>query len=197
MTEQLVADVLTPIAPAPLFAALRLADPSLSRASLLVLLAQVALETGWGACHCFNLGNIKWTPGCGRDFCTFACTEIIGGRKVTIPAGAPGAQFRAYPTLAAGAVDYLALLKTRFASAWPAVLAGDPRAFVQELARAHYFTADELTYENAVASLDAQLAKLIPGDPPLPAVAPLAQVAIEEAADADSLHDDRPPTDAA
>jgi hypothetical protein len=197
MTEQLVPNVLTPVTPVSLYNALKAADPTLSRGALLVLLAQVALETGWRDCHCFNLGNVKWTPGCGRDFCTFTCTEVIGGRTVTIPAGAPGAQFRAYDSLAAGAVDYMSELRRQFSAGWDAVLSGNCRLFVQQLAAAHYFTAPEQQYENSVAALDAQLAKLIPGDPPLPAVAPLAQVAIEEAADADSLHDDRPPTDAA
>lgn len=175
MAETQLPDVLTPITPASLYKALRTVDPTLSRASLLVLLAQVAEETGWRACHCYNLGNVKHVSGDGRDFCCFQHDEYVNGiRTWPDPAKDP---FRAYSTLEDGAADYLELLKHRFSSAWPSVLAGDPKGFVHALKLAHYFTGDEATYTRNVVALDAQLAREIPEEPPL---APMLHAALAQ-----------------
>lgn len=61
--------------------------------------------------------------------------------------------FRAYRTLDEGAGDYLALLHRRFASAWPAVLAGDPEQFAKLLKAARYYTADENEYARGLRSI--------------------------------------------
>lgn len=46
--------------------------------SLLVLMAQSALETGrWKYIHNYNFGNAKSVAGDGRDFCFFACFEVF------------------------------------------------------------------------------------------------------------------------
>lgn len=46
--------------------------------SLLVLMAQSALETGrWKYIHNYNLGNAKSVDGDGRDFSFYACNEIF------------------------------------------------------------------------------------------------------------------------
>jgi len=55
-------------------------------------------------------------------------------------------RWRAYRSLEEGSVDYLSSLRSRFAAAWPGVLAGDPVAFVHELKRAGYFTDTEAAY---------------------------------------------------
>lgn len=169
MTENLLPDHLTPIDPTSLYAALRAASPAavgqeLSRASLLVLLAQIDEETGWKACHAYNLGNVKHVPGDQHDYCQFRCSEIIGGKEVWFDPPHPATSFRAYASLADGCVDYLSLLHKRFASAWPAVLAGDPAAFVYALKAAHYFTADVAVYVRSVLAIHAQLSREIPDD---------------------------------
>lgn len=168
MTENLLPDRLTPIATSDLYRALAgawldLVGSAPSRASLLVLLAQWAEETGRGKyCHAYNLGNIKHVSGDGHDYVQFRCNEIIGGKEVWIDPPNPGCSFRAYATLEDGARDYLALLRHRFAVAWPAVLAGDPAAFAHELKVSGYYTADEAIYTRALSALYAELAKAIP-----------------------------------
>jgi hypothetical protein len=62
----------------------------------------------------------------------------------------PYACFRAFATLDEGARDYVQMQRIRFASAWPAVLAGDPAAFGHALKLAHYYTADEAGYVGAL-----------------------------------------------
>ena len=45
---------------------------------LAVLVAQWALETGWGkSCHAWNLGNVKSVQGDGHDYTFFACWEVL------------------------------------------------------------------------------------------------------------------------
>jgi hypothetical protein len=85
----------------------------------------------------------------------------------------PGCRFRAFCVKdAQGNIDekassmlgmesYLTMLYKRFGSAWPAVLAGDPRRFVQELKAQGYFTAPEKPYEDSVAAIFEQLQKTI------------------------------------
>ncbi len=65
----------------------------------------------------------------------------------------PYACFRAFASLDDGARDYVQMQRTRFASAWPAVLAGDPAAFGHALKLAHYYTADESGYVGALQRL--------------------------------------------
>lgn len=132
------------------------------RESILVLLAQGALETGrWRSMHCWNLGNAKHTPGDGRSFTFYRCNEIIAGKTVWFDPPHPASCFRAFRSIQEGAVDYLGMLRRRFTKAWPAVLGGDPRAFVQQLKAQGYFTADEKPYENSVASLFHEFGGLV------------------------------------
>ncbi len=65
----------------------------------------------------------------------------------------PYACFRAFASLDEGTRDYIQMQRTRFASAWPAVLAGDPAAFGHALKLAHYYTADESGYVGALQRL--------------------------------------------
>lgn len=202
MTESFVPDVLTSIAPAPLYKALRIAAPvaigaELSRASTLLLLAQIAFETGWRDCHCWNLGNIKHVAGDGHNFTQFDCTEIIHGVEKKILAGEPGSSFRAYASLAEGCVDYLALLHRQFGGAWTAALAGDPHSFVVALAAEHYFTASEAIYERGVTALDAQLAREIHDEPALDPLMPLVVAALTQTSKLEPIDHEAPaPADA-
>jgi flagellum-specific peptidoglycan hydrolase FlgJ len=61
-----------------------------------VLIAQGALESGWGA-HApgNNLFGIKWTSGCGFDYVEAPTREFMNGKWVTITA-----RFRKYDSIA-------------------------------------------------------------------------------------------------
>jgi len=69
--------------------------------------------------------------------------------------------FRAYRTLDEGAADYLDMLHRRFASAWPAVVAGDPSQFSKLLKAARYYTADEAHYTRGVVSIYLEMLKQV------------------------------------
>lgn len=199
MTENLVPDEFTILDAPSVYAALRAAAPtaigaSLSRASALLLCAQIQEETGWRACHCWNLGNVKHVPGDGHDYCQFRCSEIVGGKEVFFDPPHPATSFRAYPSLAAACVDYLALLRKRFAGAWPSVLAGDPHGFVRALATAHYFTASEELYEKNVTAILARLSEVIPDDPEPTPYVPLNVAPIVDVSSDTTGDNELPPT---
>lgn len=142
ITKATVADV---------FAALCKAAPELPRSGVLVLLSQYALETGLGrACHNYNLGNAKHITGDGHKWTMFRCSEIINGHEVFFDPPHPQTWFRAFDTLEEGAADYVAMLRRRFAVAWPAVERGDVASFGHMLKAAHYYTADESAYVRAL-----------------------------------------------
>ena len=137
----------------------------------------------WRSLYNFGLGNAKWTPATETDHCYRQCNELLPekaaqealakseprtdgiGQNVTLGgtvggfrivwffADHPASAFRAFDTLEAGAVDYLSLLATRFASAWPAVISGDPVSFVTRLRANRYFTAPLDSYMSSVVSL--------------------------------------------
>lgn len=171
MTESLRPTIPTKCLPADLYAALGDAwrtligsDPS--RASKLVLVAHWALETGFGhACWNWNLGNVKHVAGDGRDYCQFRCNEVIHGQIVWFDPPDPATSFRAFATLEAGVVDYLALLRGQFGFAWPAVEAGDVADFCHRLKLRQYYTADEGQYTSGVLRCFHQLDLTIPADP--------------------------------
>jgi flagellar protein FlgJ len=107
------------------------------------LIAQVALETGWGK-HMIqssdgstanNLFGIKASGNWKGASATNATTEYVNGSAQTEQAA-----FRAYDSAAASFDDYVRLLKTspRYADALKA--GGDGRRFAQELQRAGYAT---------------------------------------------------------
>ncbi len=147
-----------------------------SRASIILLLAQGALETGrWKSMHNWNLGNAK--AGADVDHCFFRCNEVMSQRAAaeihmksttgTVEIGRvdgnnvvvwfnpphPYSRFRAYRDLDEGAAGYLAMMHKRFRMAWEQVLQGDPIAFVHALKAGNYFTADAVEYSKSVASL--------------------------------------------
>lgn len=61
-------------------------------------------------------------------------------------------RFRAYETLDAGTLDYLRLLRGRYANAWPAIVSGSPFEYVTALKARGYFTASLEEYRNTVTS---------------------------------------------
>jgi flagellum-specific peptidoglycan hydrolase FlgJ len=172
MSENLVPNVLTPCDPAAFCAAIKEAWPSLfsgetpSRASVLTLAAQWALETGWGhACHCWNVANRKYVQGCGHDYCQFPCGETENGVNVMHYPPDPTCNFVAYSSLEAGVVDYLIHFRAEFRAAWPAIEAGDPEQFGHLLKVARYYTAPEASYTAALVGCYHRLDTIIPPDP--------------------------------
>lgn len=145
--------------------------------SLLILLAQWALETGHGkSVWNYNLGNVKATSSGAYDYCYFACNEVLptedakryqdkspstakitkrGEDKCVVwfyPKHA-ACCFRAFATIESGVIDYLSLMSRRFSSAWPFVLKADPVGFCHALKMARYYTADEDEYIRSVSSI--------------------------------------------
>lgn len=121
------------------------------KASLLLLIAHWAIETGEGASmHCWNVGNAKSVPGDGRSWTNFRCWEVIKGQKVWFDPPHPQTRFRAFDTLAEGCADYLAMLFKRFNLSWPAVVNGSPEEFAHLLKVQRYYTADETMYAKAL-----------------------------------------------
>ena len=172
MTESCLPDRLTPIAAPLLYLSLRAQwlrlalDSAPTRASLLVLLAHWALETGFGHyTHWYNLGNAKHVAGDGQDYCQFRCNEIISGKVVWYDPPDPACSFVAFRDLDAGAAYYLVSLRGRFRIAWPFVLAGDVTGFCHALRLARYYTADEAIYTSGVTRCYHQLDAHIPPDP--------------------------------
>lgn len=73
----------------------------------------------------------------------------------------PACCFRAFRTLDEGTADYFDMLRKRFASAWPAVLAGDAAQFSHLLKVARYYTADESHYTRSLVSIYNEMAKKV------------------------------------
>lgn len=166
------------------------------RESLLVLMAQSALETGhWKSIHCYNFGNVKAVPGSSRGYTFFACNELLtpeqaasavkGEHPATIKGNAgngllnvwfypkhPACCFRAYggdseeAAFTAGMLDYLNILYDRYQGAWDAVLDGNPGLFVEKLKASKYFTANLEKYRSDVVWLYNHYAKQDLGDIP-------------------------------
>lgn len=165
-----VPDLLTPFTDVQLASALALAqlhvfNDQLSRRPLCCLAAQIALETGRGKyTHRNNLGNVKGSDSYRGSVVFFRCNEVLGGNVVWFDPFNPACRFRAFDTLAAGAEQQIRFLgqSARYAQAWKAAMGGDPTGFVDELARARYFTADPTTYRTAVVHLFQQLLSSLP-----------------------------------
>ena len=153
-----------------------------SKDSIRVLLAQWALETGWGkSMWCYNLGNVKSHSDDGYDFCYFACNEVLPTKyakrlqsknpktvRITRDRGDetsvvwfypkhPACRFRAFKSLEDGAKDYIRTITANFGKAWRYVVEGKPAAFSRALKKLHYYTADEASY---TATLEAVFSKL-------------------------------------
>jgi hypothetical protein len=110
-----------------------------TRAQILMLLAQWALETGNGASeNNYNPGGIKSVSGDGFDSASYTTTEVINGVTQTLTQ-----TFAAYPDLDAGTTAYVKLLQNHYPQAWQSILEGgtDATAFAQGLKNGGYYTA--------------------------------------------------------
>jgi hypothetical protein len=160
MTDQQVPQKTTPVSEAELTAAFidgakRLWDITLTKPQLSVLVGHVNLETGssgagWSgsgvgnaSMHNYNIGNIQWTPGCGRDY-------YVGGDRTRDANGnwvPTHYKFRAYPSLASAVDEYLRNIHARGGgSVWRAIMQADPEQFAHALKQTHYYEADESEY---------------------------------------------------
>lgn len=178
----------------------RLFDVGPTKETATLLGAQWAHETSRGrACWNFCLGNAKATASWEGDHCERYCNELltekqaadalsragkredgtpdvvlkgtVGGlRIVDFYPPNPATHFRAFPTLEAGALDYLDLLHNRFASAWPDVLLGDAVRFATTLRAQKYYTDTVERYSAGLVSLQREFSYLtidlsVPTDP--------------------------------
>lgn len=114
---------------------------------LLLIKAHNSLETGgrrsmWN----YNIGNIT-TDGSVDYFDDLPTKEQIkpGVWKVM------NLKYKAYPSLEAGALDYLKFISgKRYSGAWQHILNPDAQAFSKALKQSHYYTADEGAYTKAL-----------------------------------------------
>jgi len=153
--------------------------------SVLVLVAQWALETGWGkSMYCYNLGNVK-AGIVAKNYCYYACSEILSNEtvnrwikqdpKTAVLVRKIGnsrsevrfypenicCKFKAFETLEAGVSDFLEVLYNRFAFAWLYVCKGNPAGYAHALKQAHYYTADEVIYTKALVGVFNMLKKRV------------------------------------
>jgi flagellum-specific peptidoglycan hydrolase FlgJ len=169
-TPQQVSATKTPVSVQDMYTALSQAwfatfGSAPSQASILVLLAQWGLETANGASMIqYNVGNFKHVPGDGWNWTTFGTTECTDNGENCTP---QSASFAAYPDLQTGVNVYFKAMQTRFASAWPAVVAGDTDAFAQLLHDAGYYTASESSYAQGLQSRYNQFLAMDLGEPAL------------------------------
>jgi flagellar protein FlgJ len=108
-----------------------------------VLIAQAALETGWGRSlprleeggSSFNLFSIKAHGGWQGRRATVATMEFVGGMAIRTKA-----QFRAYDSYRESFQDYVELLQNSRRYQGAIASAADPAAFLQALQSAGYAT---------------------------------------------------------
>lgn len=135
------------------------------------LFGQYAFETGWGkSCWRWNLGNHRTglldpphPGGWSGDYVELrTADEYIDGKRVIV-----GGYFRAYLNLQDGANGHVAFLKglPRYSQALDILKVATTqdinvtnmgiiaRAYVAALKRGGYFTGDEVSYGNGVASI--------------------------------------------
>lgn len=178
MPEEFIRDTVTQLTVRGIAEAFRAELPDMPSRGVLLLTAHVHLETGLRACHCWNLGNAKWSAG--YDFTMFECGEEVttelanatrqqhpglvtfvgspyvrGSRlmqSVRVKPPHPWTRFRAFRSLQQGAADHIKLLRTEhYTPAWYAVAAGEPIAYARALASCGYFTADPGQYARTLA----------------------------------------------
>lgn len=142
-----------------------MAGTNLSAASKRLLIAQFALESGWGyaraAVKGFNYGNITAGAGSWKGPITWAPDKhcVLGG-SVCIPIYQ---RFRKYGSDAEAIADYLAFLGTtpRYARSFQALKGGDLVTFATQLREDGYYTASVDVYVNgmrgAMNTIDAAL----------------------------------------
>lgn len=131
-----------------------------SKASCGVFWAQYALETGAGGfCWNHNLFNHKVTQSqaaAGVPYMMLANTwEVEKGQKVVYQPPHPATWFRSYSSFEEAMGDHVAAVKSgRYATSWPAVVAGDVVLYATRLRERGYYTASLASY---VALMEAKL----------------------------------------
>jgi len=108
-----------------------------------VIVAQAALESGWGrhtitkadGTNSYNYFGIKASPEWDGDVARVRTHEFINGRALRV-----SADFRAYPDAAAAFDDYVDFLNSHPRYARALEHGGDPEAFASGLAAAGYAT---------------------------------------------------------
>ncbi len=126
------------------------------------LWAQYALETGRGVfCWNNNIGNVKHTTG--HDYMMLRGTwEIVNGKRVVFEPPHPATWFNAYTSLDDAMQEHLRLLKERrYASAWPAITAGDAGQFAAKLREKGYYTAPLEDYSRGLRAYLAEYTRMV------------------------------------
>lgn len=117
-----------------------------------VFWAQYALETGAGGyCWNHNLFNHKCTAGmanAGVPYVMLANVwEVENGKRVTYQPPHPATWFRAFASFEAAMSHHIEVIqKGRYATSWPAVLAGDPELYAKKIRERGYYTAPLADY---------------------------------------------------
>lgn len=168
---EFIQHAITPITPAAFASALVAAwrtffGGEAPRQAIVLLMAQSAHETGeWKYVHNFNIGNVKAVQGDGYDWTMFRCREKDkDGKDVFFDPPHPATRFRAFRTLAEGAIDHLAFLygRARYATAWAELKSGDPWKFASALRAAGYYTDPVEVYAGAIARYARQFSASLP-----------------------------------
>jgi flagellar protein FlgJ len=124
-----------------------------------VLIAQAALETGWGrhvvGGNSHNFFSIKADPSWEGRTVTQRTLEVFGGKPVRVSAA-----FRAYDDPGQAFDDYVDFIRGNPRYGRAIARAGDPRAYVQELQRAGYAT--DPRYAQKILQIHARLAGAAP-----------------------------------
>jgi hypothetical protein len=137
------------------------------------------------AATAFALRKPRTDGSAGSDV---SLTSLQSGKvQVTLHADHPWARFRAFTSLEEGVEDYLGLLHTRFAGAWPAVEQGDPEAFVRTLHELKYFTASVERYLPPVNRLFDEFLPKLSSFAAEPAISSEAQPALERGDTGDAV----------
>jgi peptidoglycan hydrolase FlgJ len=121
-----------------------------------VLLAQIAIETGWGeSVLCKEHFNFGGLTGFGKP------SEFWPGTKVQLCE--KGLTYRSYPDARSGILDMARLLRSSYASACN--VSNVPAAYAQEIAYSRYISEvngdNRDNYKQLLVKLSATLSKLI------------------------------------
>lgn len=149
------------------------------KSSVGVLWSQYMIETGGRDAWGWNIGNSKEVPNDGINYHALRgvwegvtpaeATRLIGsGQALPDPSldhakavgpgmvsvifqpPHPATWFSSFESLDQAMTHHLRFLARRFATAWPAVLAGDPRKFAEALKARGYFTASAKSYADGM-----------------------------------------------
>jgi flagellum-specific peptidoglycan hydrolase FlgJ len=144
---------------ARLWRALETVAPDLPRVSRLIVIAQGALETGWGkagvAPKVYNYWNLTAGsgfkgPGSTWDGATLQGSDTDGYGRAIVQV------WRAYRDEEDATRDFLSSFigpSTKYRAAYQALLQGDLPLYVKEIRRQGYFTAPEAEYRSTLEAV--------------------------------------------